>query len=398
MSQTKKELFKEVISHFDYHWFWGLNYQEIVPDNNLALAVDTLIEDEESQRLFRDELIEIWDKFFIVFFIYWLFNIDNFRANIYTWAACIAYNEFTLTDEMGPTPFNLERSGWGLGAIECFRTELNKLPLIEEQNTVPTTSSTPDDQKLQFSVNPYMQPYLKTLDIIRKNGEFLGEKEIKNAFNRKALLLHPDKNNNTPQSTEAFIKLKEALDYFKSLVQRKDDSSDIRINQRMNNFWMKLNKIGEETEQLKRETEQLKRETEQLKRENELLKRDSELLDRMLEEKKRNRVANPYKLCEDSTRGRELIEANPEHLKAVRNIETRNEIVIDIDSIENLNFDYSTCQSTSTEKRRPILSPDTNNETSSLLVSQGLYAIKTTPKRNVQPSNDTYESRGFETI
>jgi curved DNA-binding protein CbpA len=405
MSQTKKELFKEVISHFDYHWFWGLNYHEIVPDNNLALDVDALIEDEDAQRVFRNKLINIWDEFLIVVFIYWLFNIDNFRANIYTWAACIAHNEFVLTEEMRPIHFDLEGSGWDLGAINLFRTELNKLPLFEEQNTIPTIIETPDDLKLQFSVNPYMQPYLKTLEIIRGNGEFLGEKEIRKAFNRKALLLHPDKNNNSPQSNEAFIKLKEALDYFKSLAQLKDDSLDIRGNQGMNDFWMKMNKIDREIEQLKRNgeqidrrTEQLKREGEQLKRETEQLKRDGELLDRMLEEKKRNRVDNPYKLCEDSKRDRELIEANQEHLKAARNAETRNDIVIDIDIIENSNSDYSTCQSTSSENMRSMPSSDTNNETSYLLVSQGLYAIKKSPKQDRQLSMDTYEGRGFETI
>ena len=408
MSQTKTEVFKEVISHFDYHWFWGLNYHEVVPANNLAVEVDALITDIKLQKALRLKLLPILlFEYSIVIFFHWLFNINNFRVDIYTWAACIAYNEFALTKEKQPIHFGLEESGWDLGAIKWFRTELNKNPgpfKDENQNTIHTTSTTADDLNLEFCVKASMQPHLNTLEIIRRNGEFLGWEEIRKAFKKKALLVHPDKNNNTPQSNEAFKELGEAVDYFKSLLRSKNNPSDLFNDRRMDDIQTGINNLHKgyeeiremnaETREMNAETREMNAETREMNAETrEMQKEIKRHIDRIILDRANKERLNA-ETCRDTLSIEEIdLESCSDNDKQKMYVVT--DTVIDIDSRENSNPDYSTCQFTSSEKRR---SSDSSNEMSSLLVAKGLYAIKTSPKPDLEITKNSYEGNGFEFI
>lgn len=338
MSLTKEEIFKDVMSHFDYHWFWGLNYHEIAPINNLAVEIDALIRDEELQGSFRDKLIPILIfEHPIVIFIYWLFNIDNFRVNLYKWAACIAHNEFVLAKEDRPLHIDLERRGWDLGAINWFRIELNKRA-PEEQNNIFTNRTEQDASNPQFTVNRTMQPYLQTLEIHRGSGESISWEEIRKAFKKKALRVHPDKNSNMEEANEAFNKLKEALDYFESLTQGNDDSI-FNIEQRLDNLRIGINKLNKRREEFDIALQEL-----------------NQRIDRLILIRKAERE------------------------KQTMSIDTDTVI-----HINNLDREVS---------KRP--SSDSSNEMSSLLVSNGLYTIKTSDE--VPLAGEFQESRGFELI
>jgi hypothetical protein len=81
------------LSHFDYHWLWGLRCHQHRPDNNLATAIQALVEDDLRDQL-QQQQQAVTKCALIIQWLYRWFNLDDYAYHTYQLAAYES-NQFT---------------------------------------------------------------------------------------------------------------------------------------------------------------------------------------------------------------------------------------------------------------------------------------------------------------
>ncbi len=234
------------ISHFNYHWFWGLRYSQIVQADNLADRLDDLIANEDLLEHLWAQQADVHQRHSMVRFLFWLFNIDSYALNTYTLASFAAYgaHQSPILEEENMPKQNMSeesqnnlRQGWIEWArnrmrnpfTECFHSENNDADSETDGfvNTSPeVNSSLPESPLYQmsqsessplFEVKPTMQTSLIALGIHVSNNSQLSWSYVRGFYLKAALRTHPDKPGG---SSEAFHKIKAALDLLEKLISR----------------------------------------------------------------------------------------------------------------------------------------------------------------------------------
>ena len=82
------------ISHVDYHWFWGLRYNQVVQTPNMANRLDELMNDDRLLQSLREQQTRVEEHNFIVRAFFRLFNIDNYTHNSYALVFLGAYDVY----------------------------------------------------------------------------------------------------------------------------------------------------------------------------------------------------------------------------------------------------------------------------------------------------------------
>lgn len=225
---------KATISHYDYHWFWGLRCNSHVPAKNLTIPVEELEQNASLLLSLQTQQTQVMARSVLTRFFFRWFNINNYAHNSYKLAAFDAYKEFkqeygNAAEEEGLYPRYgvrmelLKDSSWDWATQRMIKLLFSAYRIGLRSYTAPPKSAPsknfqPESNPIvsqHFMVKPKMLPYLKVLNIQANGGEYLSWLEVKQAFRREALCRHPDKPGG---SHELFCELKEALESLKAQV------------------------------------------------------------------------------------------------------------------------------------------------------------------------------------
>ncbi|HBB52876.1 MAG TPA: hypothetical protein DCZ80_03130, partial [Legionellales bacterium] len=72
----------ENLEHYYYHWFWGVRYHPMPPDDNLKKIIVTLKSHPEKIQEIQNSIDKIASYYWITRLIYQLFNIENYAFNL----------------------------------------------------------------------------------------------------------------------------------------------------------------------------------------------------------------------------------------------------------------------------------------------------------------------------
>lgn len=297
------------LSQYTYHWFWGLRHHQEALPHNLLFHINQLVINGALNRLIAEQEQCNKRNFFLRFF-YYVFNINDAALNGYLIAAVVALiqakDPLILESEsmfervkqlrmdtfptLGEAFYSVRsfifwpfKKAWGASGIpDSGERAANKEKPYAEPNNNPQQSK--DDEGLhQFTITNELKPFLEQLGIETPLGERLTWAEVRTAFRKKALQVHPDK---AGGSKETFQELLSSFDGFKNSIFRKITPTAFtpqwvfEFNEQFSNICHRI----DETDRIKKEIQRLKEEKRRQK--EEILRMREEQL-RMREERLR---------------------------------------------------------------------------------------------------------------
>jgi hypothetical protein len=209
------------LTHYEYHWFWGLLFHEEKHSPNLAERTESWQTNVEKVRAVQEKQKKI-DHYFLLFkWIYWLFNINNYAADFYQLAAFVVCSEAAKDDKIMKSVSDVVSSPFrainrGLHAV--WDKIIAAIPQSKSTNSGPKVSvpgmAGVESDDCEFEICERMQDHLKALGLSVSNQTKLLWRDIKKAYRDKALVAHPDKGG----SNQAFLDIKSAFDALHQLV------------------------------------------------------------------------------------------------------------------------------------------------------------------------------------
>ena len=267
------------ISHVDYHWFWGLRYNQVVQTPNMTGRLDVLMQDDGLLQSLREQQARVEGHNFIVRALFRLFNIDNYTHNTYALVFLDAYDVHQAqeknvmhADATSGTPEEGEQNWqWAQAHMLSFCNLYGLLPVprYDGATRVSVVSQEAWVDVAQVQVTEKMQPYLRVLGIQANSHDNLTEADVKCAYRKVLRVAHPDKGG----SSEAFLKVqaaKKQLDWLihpeKNLSVFDDEYFSDAINEIIRRY-DNIDRVNAETKQMNAETKQMNAETKQMNEE-----------------------------------------------------------------------------------------------------------------------------------
>ena len=219
------------LSRFHHHWFWGLREHTGAGVKTLHdMAMDLHQHPEKKEKIaFFLKRVDAYGS--IIQSIFWLFNIQGYRACYYQFHSYVSWQFYEKRASMMSNPdqqkaeqaggfmFTLNQSQQS-GAISTMvwfynglRSYFPQLPVIIQQDNPVTAERDHMRPELpsveHFIITKSMLTALHQLGLDRPIGDALSLAELKTAYRESLLQTHPDKTGQDSQA--AFIATREAM-------------------------------------------------------------------------------------------------------------------------------------------------------------------------------------------
>jgi hypothetical protein len=211
------------LEHYYYHWFWGVRYHSTPPDNNLKKIIITLKSHPEKIQEIQNSIDKIASYYWITRLIYQLFNIENYAFNLIIMKLFKKFSNPSQPQEQvdGSNSSILSSffSIFGLFQPEekySLSEDLSVWRTVERDTDAPTTQAVTFATSLNsIQVNELYLSHILKLGMSKTIGDFVTYDEVKAAFKKKILVVHPDKGG----SNEEFRAVKASMDFLKKVFE-----------------------------------------------------------------------------------------------------------------------------------------------------------------------------------
>ena len=256
------------LTHFDYHWFWGLRYSKAPQRVNFGIEVVALLSNEVKLA----EVIARQTKLYhehnaVERYFYWLFNINNYTYQSYVLAACKGYQNYldhTLEKEdtmpttnklpldrlasfLAPAGRMIQRL-WPKTSVAFAKKaddEVSANALVRRQEPSSAAAEASSAAAMSISkdvevviVTAAMQPHLAVLGINLQLGDSLKLADFKSSCRARYLAAHPDKGG----SDEAFRRVSEAAEALRKIISSQANPADLPSQEdNLAEFWAEFN-------------------------------------------------------------------------------------------------------------------------------------------------------------
>ena len=192
---------KEELSHYSYHWFWGLRYNKSVRLDNIA---EGLCDSNVLYNCLSQEK-RLSQRNVIIRLFYRLFNINNYALNRYRLAAFKAIKKYNASIQgrniMESDTLERPRAGNVLsrlvqGVSGLWRRPSKTSVVIRTVDGATSEAAGPTEDALgeqTITVTESMQPHLQTLGIYQTTDSGLTWADVKKAYYKMARIIRTDK-------------------------------------------------------------------------------------------------------------------------------------------------------------------------------------------------------------
>jgi curved DNA-binding protein CbpA len=269
-----KQKLQEKLSHYSYHWFWGMRYSSNVEGSNLRSKVFKLVENPVLLQNLEAQHKKIAVLHPILRFFNRFFNIDNYNAHFYQLYAFYAYKHGSTTSEENMIKKN-EMINLTVQLLSSFRArctsyfskvwnyldyEISNANQLENKQVTKSCSL---DNIVHVTL-PMIQ-YLKDLSIEAHENQLIPFQEIRKAYRNKIFATHPDKNegNNGLDFQIVHISYKQLEHLIKGEKVEPELTQELK-NIKREKLHKVINNLDTYSDNLNRETEEVLRSCSEL--------------------------------------------------------------------------------------------------------------------------------------